>query len=475
MRDVENEVRELLRERADDLRADPRIPERVVRRSRRRRGLVAGAAGLGAAAVVVVAVLAVRALAPRADDGAPATQTPSPAAKTWRGIWEYTSREDARAAQAGTDAGHMPWQADAEAFLRVYAYRDDGLGWGSVWFDDSLDLSDPDEPGPLTIHIGDCPDVATTGCPREADVTIERLVRRDRTGIWSVTAVSVVEIDDPIPSTFIGLRDGEVVLAETETGEVLAIIADRSVVGTPDPTLNPDFLDVAPALTPDRSAVYMAASREGVEGRRLVRVPLDGGDPQDLGWGDEPAVSPAGDRLAYRSCTPDGCGRALVILDLAAGGSTRVGLSQSELLVGGTVWLPDGRLAVLVLPPGDSPIEIRLVDPGAPPADLLDAAAVPDPEDGTARFGIYGLDGSTGGLVVGESCCRPTFQRQRFVAIDPDTGEVLRTVVRGGWWQVHPDVSGANLLLLDFRARVYVSRDGADPVLLAEGFSDVAW
>lgn len=234
-----------------------------------------------------------------------------------------------------------------------------------------------------------------------------------------------------------------------------------------------------PSLSPDGSAVYFSTFRPGVEGRRLVRIPLEGGEPEDLGWGADPAVSPGGDRLAYRACTESGCGQELVVLDLRTGEETRVGSGDVDLQVGKTVWLPDGRLVVELLPPMDysygSPY--RVIDPARAPPDLVDAPSLPNPPN-TGEIGLYGYHAPTAGAIVGQfiqgegpSPGGPV----RYVSVDPDTGEVLATVVRGGWWQVHPDASGRDLLLLDFRDRVYVSRDGSDPQPIAEGFSDLAW
>ena len=351
MYDMENEVRELLQERSSDIGLDPRIPPRVVRRSRRRRVLTAGAAGLGAAALALVVVVGVRAL-PISDGKTPVTESPAPV--------------------------------------------------------------------------------------------------------------------DEMPSSFVGVKEGELVVASTETGEVLRVIADRSVVGPDDPP-------VRPALTPDGSTVYFSTFRlvEGRLERRLARVPLEGGNPEDLRLGTGPAVSPGGDRLAYRDCTDDGCSR-VVILDLGTGEETRVKLGDSDLGVGETVWLPDGRLSIELTPPMDgSPYEYRVIDPDRAPSNLIDARSLPSPAPGQVRWGLYGYHARTGGLVVGQE--EPPGRRVRMVSVDPDTGEVLATVARGSWWQVHPDSSGRHLLLVDFRDRVYLSRDGGEPQLIAHGFSDVAW
>jgi hypothetical protein len=286
-------------------------------------------------------------------------------------------------------------------------------------------------------------------------------------------ATQPVPIQQGMPPSFVGLTGGDLVLASTATGEVQRVIADRSVIGSDDPTGDP-APPVRPVMSFDRSAVYFSTFRRGIDGPRVVRVLLEDGEPEDLGRGADPAVSLDGDRLAYRACAGDGCGQALVVLNLRTGGEVRLEPGHADLQVGEAVWLPDGRLLVALLPPMDgSPYRFRVVDPARPPADLLGAPSMPDPASDTIRWGPYGYDAQTGGVIVGQEGSDD--QRLRFVSVDPDTGEVLEAVVSGSWWQVHPDASGRDLLLLDFQDRVYVSRDGAEPQLVAEGFTDVAW
>ncbi|MQA99206.1 MAG: hypothetical protein GEU78_02760 [Actinobacteria bacterium] len=369
MHDVENEIREMLYERSGDIAFDPRIPARVVRRSRRRRVVTAGAAALGAAALVLGVVAGLRAF-PLSDGKGDVTGRPSPA----------------------------------------------GEG---------------------------------------------------------------------MPSSFVGLKDGELVVASTETGEVLRAIADRSIgTGDLEGELEPAGRS---ALSPNRSTVYFSLFhiRADGEDRRLARVPLEGGEPEDLGMGFDPEISPSGDHLAYRFCTEDGCGRALVLRDLRTEEETRVEVGVVDLGVDGSVWLPDGRLVVLLAPtPMDAgrPSEYRVVDPSRPPAALVDAPSVPAPTRDTSRGGLYGYHAPTGGVVIGQQRVKGRVggvvqyaDRRRYVSVDPDTGELLATVARGDWWQIHPDSSGRHLLLVDFKDRVYLSRDGGEPQLIAEGFSDVAW
>lgn len=275
------------------------------------------------------------------------------------------------------------------------------------------------------------------------------------------------------PATFVGSSSGAIVLVSAETGEIVRTIADAAQLGMPGPGFEPDGL----AVSPDGSTVYLSLYPEKIDGQRIVRVPVEGGELEDLGWGDDPAASPLGDVLAYRDCSRDLCGRALVLLDLASGRKTIVGLSDPEYLVGRPVWLADGRLAVPAYPPGDSPGEIAVIDPVRPPADLLEAPTVPNPVPDTVRWGLYGSHAPTGGLIVGqEACCGATPGPIEMVSVDPETGEVLARVVDGGWWQVHPDASGRHLLLLDeYGGRAYVAVDGGEPALVAEGFADVAW
>src|SRR5262245_38138161 len=83
MRDLENQMRELLRERSGDIGVDPRIPAPVIRRSRRRRALTVVAGALATAAIVVGGGEGIRAVAidgppgpgrpPAAEEGVPGT------------------------------------------------------------------------------------------------------------------------------------------------------------------------------------------------------------------------------------------------------------------------------------------------------------------------------------------------------------------------------------------------------------------
>lgn len=127
---------------------------------------------------------------------------PDPGAP-WRGLWPQTTRAEAETAQEAADEGGegYTWQLEVEGFLVRFGLQH--LGWDEVSFDDSLDISDRDESGPLTIFMTNCtPPGNATFCTGDlaAQVTVERLLRRDHTGIWSVTGYEVDDVPHTGPS-----------------------------------------------------------------------------------------------------------------------------------------------------------------------------------------------------------------------------------------------------------------------------------
>ena len=166
-----------------------------------------------------------------------------------------------------------------------------------------------------------------------------------------------------------------------------------------------------------------------------------------------------------------------MIRDLATGRETRLPADPADADVRGVPagWLPDGRLIVNLVYPGDSPGSIRLVDPVRPPASLLEAPEVePGVPDVTGWWAV-GSDRPIGGVLVRETCCGLVGTDNRIVSVDPDSGEELGTVVPGAWFVVEPDASGRHLLLVDDQGIVYVARDGEAPQPVADGFLEVAW
>src|SRR5918992_6140916 len=75
--EMEDRVKVMLRDRAEDMRLEPEIPRPVVRRARRRRALNAAVAGTTALAVVAGAIVAVG-LVMETRDSAPPAVSPTP-------------------------------------------------------------------------------------------------------------------------------------------------------------------------------------------------------------------------------------------------------------------------------------------------------------------------------------------------------------------------------------------------------------
>jgi len=121
----------------------------------------------------------------------------------WTGIWPQATLQDAEAAQAQADAGDpsYTWELDGNTVLRRFA--SDQLGWEGFSFltitdgngsdapgyNNESDLLSRDASGPFRFITAGC-DAPAPGvtCP-SATVTIQRLLRPDRTGIWTVIKV----------------------------------------------------------------------------------------------------------------------------------------------------------------------------------------------------------------------------------------------------------------------------------------------
>jgi hypothetical protein len=459
MTDLEGRLKELLEDRSRDYLAEPDMPRSVATRSRRRRALVGTGAGLGALAAIVLGAAALRAIAPP-DTGTEPSPSPSPV-ETWRGIWPQSSREEAEAAQASTDAGdpNAIWQLNVAKVVQRYARSE--LGLTQVYFDDSLTTDDRLSSGPSTIHVSSCeprdlaewPPVCGPGSTgMYSEITVERLLRADPSGIWFVTeALPATPVDsEPVgsprpvavyPDTFVGItNDGDLVLASVADGSVIRMLLDR----------DPFDLELrSSAFSPDASSVYVT---EGAQTNtpRILSVPLDGGEPVVVARGFAPAISEDG-RLAFSACGQDGCGTELEV-ELPGGAKRRIDVSRFvEEGVGSIAWLPDGRLVVSIFYPGDSGPDLRVVDPASPPDHLLDLPAIGRSRVGDAWF-VLGYHAPSGGVAVQYYCCSSygadPIEVQRVISVDPDTGAYGPPLVEDAPFGVTLDRTGRFFLLL---------------------------
>lgn len=181
-----------------------RVLDRVERRDRRRR-LSAG---------IVALVIAAAGLAgPYFLFAGGARSRPSADRGPWRGLWPQVSWAEAESAQEAADSNDpaFSWQVDAKSTIERFAR--DQLGWSEVrfeslsnteelapdigWVDDPADLADASQVGPLRFLISACREPEPGTLCEAAYVTIERLLRRDETGIWSVTHVEGASLGFP--------------------------------------------------------------------------------------------------------------------------------------------------------------------------------------------------------------------------------------------------------------------------------------
>ena len=495
MTDLEDRVKALLDKRARDFPADPVMPRRVMTRSRRRRALAGAGAGLGALAAIVLGVAALRAFVPPDEAANPTPSpsiSPSPTVvqQPWPGIWPHATREEGEAAQTAADAGDpgSAWQLDAGEVARRYARQ--ALEFPEVYFDESFDIAEEDSPGPFVIHVISCeprdliewPPVCDPGQGVYSEITIERLLRPDRTGLWFVTEAlepAAAQQEQPYPATsseypktFVGLtNDRDLVLVRLEDGAVVRTLLEGEGL---ELTLG------AGAFTPDGSFVHVTdwAGRDP----RILRVPLDGGPPVEVAAGSSPTVGPDG-RIAYAGCG-ESCGTDLFV-EFENGAIVRFDVSSSdEERVAGLAWLPDGRVAFSVSYLGDSDPDVRLLDPDDPPRHLLDLPRL-GPADPGAGWRPLGWHRPTAGLAVDSYCCtgfaNDAVEVEAVLSVDPVTGEADPAIVEGTGLRAALDRTGRFLLLTRISPRdgtgeeLFLLEGDGDLRPITSGYVEVAW
>jgi hypothetical protein len=192
---MESRLKELLQDRAEEVRVDPAIPAEVVRRARSRRRSNVALAALLSVAVVAGSVVGVRAILE-------AEPPQRPAATGWPGIWPQDTRKEAEETQQVVDhlidtgrdctgdaraiclRDDVLWQLDAAEVATRYATQE--LGW--VFAATIEPVQGPaDATGPLVVHVEACSRASFCDPRFTAEVTVERLLRKDRYGLWLVT------------------------------------------------------------------------------------------------------------------------------------------------------------------------------------------------------------------------------------------------------------------------------------------------
>ena len=241
---------------------------------------------------------------------------------------------------------------------------------------------------------------------------------RTETGDGETTEDIVVVVD----------ADGRVVVLDAGTGDEVRDLLDG--VRVDDPASN----DIA--VSPDRTGVFVAIPPDDPEGdSEIVRVPVDGGEPETIAVGTAPAVSPDGDTLAFvtyeqRTDGPGHPDPVVVLHDLASGQESRLAAGQHFQFVPDVEWTADG--AALVFTAGEIHTGLYAVDPDA---GSLEASRRLGPDLGQAGTMSWGPVAALADnqLAVVETCCGvPPEERWHITAVDVSEGATDDRLLPGG-------------------------------------------
>jgi hypothetical protein len=391
---MENELKELLRQRAEAFDMPPEPTREFVRGVRRRRLLNGTLAGAVAAVLMAGAVIGLRETVLSEERVVPAdspspTATPSP--------------------EPSTEPTESP---------------------------------DPtDTPGP------------TASPPAEAPPA-------------TIVAFQPLEGGDPI---------GRLVLIDTAGGEVVQVLlahVDTSEGGI-----------FAPELSPDGRTLYYAMGTSACT-EDVVRLPLDGGGEEVLATGGArgPALSPDGRLLAYLYWDPDPCigkDQYIVVQDMGTGEETQwrfhPGSSGTErVTVRRIAWLSDSRTLVYELGDEETSSIYLLATERDQGVELGKEHRLGPQDSSLELIGLHaeGVAAVRQCLIKTDPGCPPG---PEIVALDPDTGEIIATLLRPAptAFAYDLDPSGRHLL--------YIGEDGlyrwsgGEAVKVGDGYSAAAW
>lgn len=242
--------------------------------------------------------------------------------------------------------------------------------------------------------------------------------------------------------------DGRVVVLDATSGDEIRELLDG--VPVDDPASN----DIA--VTPDGEDVLVVVPPDEPSGpSEILRIPVDGGEPERLAEGTVPAVDPSGETLAYVAYeegddpvgTPE---PVLVLRDLDSGEERRLEREEPFFFIPDVEWTADGDQVVLTA--GEIHTGLYAIDREATTLD--DARRLgPDLEqgDGEASWGPIAALGD-GQLAVVERCCGvPSEERWHVMAVDTSdgtTGDDLLPGERAEATHLDSDAAATRLLLV---------------------------
>lgn len=207
------------------------------------------------------------------------------------------------------------------------------------------------------------------------------------------------------------------------------------------------------SVDPAGEAVYLSRAATACRAE-LVRIPLDGGEEEILGHGAWPAVSPDGGRLAFlRGEHCSGQDSVLWLRDLNTGEEWPVPEGEEPGLFGPPAWSPDGRSLAVASGSADPETAAQV---SAAVILLMDV----DSDNEITALGPWTLPWAApawagSDLLVVELCCDvidgyPDEDSSRVLAVDPQTGEVRRTILEtaGLVTSLETDAAGKQALIV---------------------------
>lgn len=268
------------------------------------------------------------------------------------------------------------------------------------------------------------------------------------------------------PSYAVAVSRGRLIVLDTDTGHQVRALRDT-----------PNTVVESMALSPDGRQAFLAEYRNGVD-TFVVRIPVEGGEPEDVAEGRAPAVSPDGRLLAYAvhagdpraACPPT----ALAVRDLVSGaerrwlsvppGEPECHSYETAFPIIGLSWAPDSRHLAL-----------SQENPDATGVAVLDTSTAATLSDAKTLDGAYAAPEwlPNGRLAVIE------YRRAEVLAIDVATGATWPLLAGSAGRDVRhvdADSSGNHLLLVRQAGALATARPGGAPERLAEGsYSQAAW
>lgn len=265
-----DDLKTLLRDKAEEMRLDPQMPASLKGRTRRRR---IGNAVISSVVVIGIGVAAFAGARELVEDGetpGPRPATPPPASGETLPIWPIGEAEDLDRIQLEVDRGHQPWYLSPKIVAQVFAM--DVLLWDRRDIEASVRGDDP-----VTVFISNPTLAQESGV--EADLrTVLSLERwRDRhDGIFVVTRADAEALDLHSPSPLQDLTG----LSELPFTGTVSLLGQELVVDT-----NVVHLTLGHEDDPWRISPFgQATASPDAAGEFATTVPLASGGSIEPSW-----------------------------------------------------------------------------------------------------------------------------------------------------------------------------------------------